>query len=96
MQLPGQKLVNLKKKKHNVESCELSFIGGNMRTAAQETALQIAPRDCSKEVVGKGSIYVILIKREHMQSSTYYFGENFCCSHEASASHRNNHHHEGC
>ena len=37
-----------------------------MRTAAQETALQIAPRDCSKEVVGKGSRDVILIQREHM------------------------------
>ena len=74
MQLPGQKLVNLKKKKKaQCESCKLSFIGGNMRIAAQKTALQIAPRDCSKEVVGKGRIYVILIKREHMQSSTYFF-----------------------
>ena len=44
-----------------------------MRITAQKTALQIAPRDCSKEVVGKGRIYVILIKREHMQSSTYFF-----------------------
>ena len=44
-----------------------------MRIAAQKTALPIAPRDCSKEVVGKGSIYVILIKREYMQSSTYFF-----------------------
>ena len=44
-----------------------------MRTAAWETATQIALRDCSKEVLGKDNIYVILVKGEYMQSSTYFF-----------------------
>ena len=45
-----------------------------MRTLAQETASQIALRNCSKEIVGKVSIYVILVKgEEYMQSSTYFF-----------------------
>ena len=35
-----------------------------MRIAAWETAPQIALRNCSKEVVGKRSIYVILVKGE--------------------------------
>ena len=57
-----------------------------MRNAAlQETALQIAMRNCFKEVMGKGSIYVILAKQEYMEPSTYYFVECFCWSHEVSA-----------
>ena len=72
MQLPGQKLVNLKKKKAQCESCKLSFIGGNMRTAAQETALQIAPRDCSKEVVGKGS-YICDFDKEGAHAIKHIF-----------------------
>ena len=32
----------------------LSFIWGKMRTAAQETAPQIALRNCSEELVGEG------------------------------------------
>ena len=42
---------------HNVTlaSC---FIWGNMRTAD----LEIALRNCSKEVGGKESVYVILVK----------------------------------
>ena len=43
-----------------------------MRTMARETAFQIALRNCSKEVAGKVSIYVILVKGEYMQSSTYF------------------------
>ena len=35
-----------------------------MRTVAWKTAPQIALRNCSKEVVGKRSIYVILVKGE--------------------------------
>ena len=54
------------------ESCQLSFIWGKMRTAAQETAPPIALRDCSKEVEGKDSIYVILVKGEYVPSSTYF------------------------
>ena len=36
-----------------LESCELSFIWGNMRTAAQEAASQIALRAYSKAAVGE-------------------------------------------
>ena len=42
------------KKDIQLESCELSFIWGKMRTAAQEAASQIALRDCSKVAVGEG------------------------------------------
>ena len=38
--------------------------------AAQETAPQIALRNCSKEVEEMVSIYVILVKGNYMQSST--------------------------
>ena len=38
-----------------------------MRTAAWETAPMIALRNCPKEVRGKASIYVILVKGEYMQ-----------------------------
>ena len=41
-----------------------------MRTIAQETAFQIALSNCSKELGRKVSIYVILVKREYMHSST--------------------------
>ena len=41
------------KKDVQLESCELSFIWGKMRTAAQEAASQIALRDCSKAAVGE-------------------------------------------
>ena len=44
-----------------------------MRTVTQETAPQIALRNCSKEVRGKVSIYAILVKGECMQSNTYFF-----------------------
>ena len=44
-----------------------------MRTGAQETAPQMVMRDCSKEVGwgGERPLYVILVKREYMESSTY-------------------------
>ena len=42
-----------------------------MRTAAQETAPQIALRIYFKEVGGKDRIYVILVKGEYMQLSTF-------------------------
>ena len=48
------------------------FIWSNMRTAARETASQIALRNCSKEVGGTISVYVILVKEEYMQSSTFF------------------------
>ena len=60
-----------------------------MRTAAQETALQRVLRGCcSKEVGGKGSIYVIMMMGEFMQSSTFIFRKFLLVT-------RNSHHHEG-
>ena len=50
----------------------MSFIWGKMSIAPQETAPKIALRNCSKEVRGRDSIYVILIKGECMQSSIYF------------------------
>ena len=47
------------------ESCELSLIWGKMRTAAQETASQVALRNCPKEAGG-----VIWVKGKYMQPST--------------------------
>ena len=44
----------LTKKDVQLESCELSFIWGKMRTAAREAAPQIALRDCSKVALGEG------------------------------------------
>ena len=54
------------KKKCTDEGCKLSFMWGNMRTAAWETVPQITLRNCSKEVGGKDSIYVILVNEEYM------------------------------
>ena len=48
--------VNLKKM-HNVRVANC-FIGGKIRTAARETAPQIALRNCSKEAAGKDKIYL--------------------------------------
>ena len=45
------------KKKAQCESCELSFIWGQMRTIAQETASQIPLRKCPEEVAGR-SVYL--------------------------------------
>ena len=50
------------KKKAQPESCEIHFIWGQMRTIAQETACQIALRNCSIEVREDVSIHVILVK----------------------------------
>ena len=41
-----------------LRGCELNSNWGKMRTAAQEAALQIALRDCNKEVVGLLVIYM--------------------------------------
>ena len=41
------------KKDVQIESGELSFIWGKMRTTAWEAASQIALRDCSKAAVGE-------------------------------------------
>ena len=59
-----------------------------MRTLAQETASQIALRNCSREIVGKVSMYVILVKGEYMHSRTYFFCTRFFLVS------RSRHHHE--
>ena len=60
-------------------SCKLNFIWGKMRTAAQETAPQIALRNGSKWR-GEVSIYMILVKKEYMKSTTI-FCRRFSASH---------------
>ena len=47
-------VLTLKKKNAQGESCELNYIWGKMRTIARKIAFQIALRNCSKDVVGKG------------------------------------------
>lgn len=59
-----------------------------MKIIAQETAFQIALRNCSKEVQEKVSIYVILVKEEYMQSSTYFFQKVSASLVKLSASHK--------
>ena len=52
-----------------------------MRSIAQETAPQIALRNCSKEVVymgGRISIYVILVKGVCAVSQAHVFAEGCC------------------
>ena len=48
--MPFKGLVQLSLKNARHENCELHFIWGKMKTLAQETAFQIALRNCSKEV----------------------------------------------
>ena len=59
-----------------------------MRTTVQETAFQIALRNCPKEVGGKVSIHVILVKGEHMQSNTYFLQKVFASLVKVTASHK--------
>ena len=49
---------------------------------AWETAFQIALRSCSKEVGGKVSIYVILVKGEYMQLNTLFIFLQVSASHK--------------
>ena len=44
----------LTKRDVQLETCELSFIWGNMRTVVWKEASQITLRDCSKAAVGEG------------------------------------------
>ena len=65
--------ITVSKKDAQLESCKLSFIWGKMRTAARETAPQIALRNCSKEMgEGEVRIYMILVKGKYMQSNIYF------------------------
>ena len=56
-----------------------------MWTAARERASQVALRNCSKEAGGKFSIYVISVKGEYMQPSTYFL-QKASASHEEQTS----------
>ena len=58
-----------------------------MRTIAQEIAFQIALRNCSEEVGGKVNIYVILVKGEYLQSSTYFLQKFSASFRKVTASH---------
>ena len=59
-----------------------------MRTAAQETASQIALRNCSEEAGGNVSIYEILVKGEYLQSSTYFLQKVSASLVKVTASHK--------
>ena len=65
-----------------------------MRTSAWEIVPQIALRNCFKEIGGKVSIYVILVKRDYMQSSTN-FSRRFLLVSWNFTSHKEQCHHEG-
>ena len=52
-----------------------------MRAIDQGTAFHIALRNCSKEVGGKVSKYVILVMGEYMQLSILFFLQNVSASH---------------
>ena len=69
------------KKDVQLESCELSFIWGKMRTAAQEAASHIALERLLQSSSGGKSIYKVLVKREFntMKHSSY---KRFLVSHE--------------
>ena len=54
------------------ESCKWSFIWGKMRTAAWETAPQVALRDCSKESVMQGQYIRLWWMESSMPSSTHF------------------------
>ena len=58
-----------------------------MRTIIRETAFHISLRNCSKVVGGKVSIYVILVKGEYMQSSTYFLQKVSASLVQVTASH---------
>ena len=52
-----------------------------MKTAAQETAPQIAPIDCSKEIDGEGKIFKILVKGEFSEIKCLLY-KRFSASHK--------------
>ena len=68
------------KKYAQLESHELHFIWGKMRTSPQEAAPQIALRDCSKKALGGRSIYMVLVKGE-FNNVKHSFYKRFFASH---------------
>ena len=69
------------KKDVQLESCELHFICGKMRTAAREAASQIALRVCSKAAVGEDQ-YIRFWWRGSLIPWDYSFYKRFFVSHE--------------
>ena len=72
--------MSTKTKDVQLESCELSFILGKMRTAAQEGASQIALKLLQSSSGGK-SIYKVLVKGES-NTFKHLFYKKFVASHE--------------
>ena len=62
--------LNVDLKDTQCESCELNFIWGKNEDCSQETAPQL--HRGGVRVGEKVSIYVILVKRGYMESSTYF------------------------
>ena len=65
-----------------------------MKTIVQETAPQVALRNCSKEAGGTVNIYVILVK-EYMQSSTRLSQKAPTSLMKSLLVMKSSHHHEG-
>ena len=66
-----------------------------MKTIVQETAPQVALRNCSKEAGGTVNIYVILVKGEYMQSSTHLSQKAPTSLMKSLLVMKSSHHHEG-
>ena len=62
----------LKKKLQKKRAVNQVLFGSKIKTIARETPSQIALRNYSKESGGMVSIYIILLKGEYMQTSTYF------------------------
>ena len=63
--------------KNKCTTCELSCIWGKMRTIAEETAFQIALRNCSKEAGGKVSV-LYDFSEGGARSQAHILAEAFC------------------
>ena len=72
------------KKNAQHENCELSLIGGKMRTIAQETAFQRALRNCSREAGGRSVLHMILVKGGRAVKHTCW--QRLAASHEEQTS----------
>ena len=70
------------------------YLGQKMETEAQKIAPQIALRNCSKEAEGRVSTFVILMKKEYMQSSTCFSRRFLTSLVKLLLVTRNTHHHE--
>lgn len=82
--VPLSKIVVNLKKNTQCESCKLCFIGDRMKTATLGTALWITLKsrvirstvpywDCSKEAMGKISIYVVLWRGIHTIKHIFFY-----------------------